>query len=123
MRGARPPSHITEVMQAMMRTALVILTLLIPVGLLLVGLNGCVSPADTAIAASSPTPVTPTPTLCPLATPEPLWVDLVTSPTDQLTQTITVYLGNGEAVTVTAESLLFSKPVYRDICSPSMTVL
>ena len=48
------------------------------------------------------------PTFCPMATPEPLWVDPVTSPTDFLTQTITVYIGNGEAVTVTAESGIFA---------------
>jgi hypothetical protein len=92
----------------MMRTTLVILTVLIPVGLLLVGLGGCASPADTASAASSSTLVTLTPTFCPVATPEPLWVEPVTSPTDQLTQTITVYLGNGEAVTVTAGSGTFA---------------
>jgi hypothetical protein len=99
-----------EVIQAMIRTNLVILTVLIPVGLLLIGLTGCVSPADTAIAASSPILVTLTPTLCPVATPEPLWVEPITSPADQLTQTITVYLGNGEAVTVTAESGTFAAP-------------
>jgi len=35
-------------------------------------------------------------------------VDPVTSPTDQLTQVVTVRLGNGEAVTITAESGTFA---------------
>ncbi len=51
---------------------------------------------------------TPTPTLCPLSTPEPLWVEPVISPTGLLTQTLTVRIGNGEAVTVTAESGVFT---------------
>lgn len=50
----------------------------------------------------------PTPTMCPQATPEPLWVEPVISPTGLLTQTITVRIGNGEAVTVTAESGVFT---------------
>ena len=45
---------------------------------------------------------------CPLPTQEPLWVDPVTSPTGQFTQVVTVRLGNGEAVTVTAESGRFA---------------
>lgn len=56
---------------------------------------------------NTPTP-SPTPTLCPTTTPEPLWVEPVISPTDLLTQTITVRIGNGEAVTVTAESGVFT---------------
>jgi len=48
--------------------------------------------------------ITATPTFCPVTTPEPFWVDPVTSPTDQFTQVVTVHLGNGEAVTVTAQS-------------------
>ena len=34
----------------------------------------------------------------------PLWVDPILSPTDQLIQTVRVYLGSGEMVTVTTES-------------------
>ena len=48
------------------------------------------------------------PTSCPQGTPEPLWVEPVTSPTNQLTQTITVHIGNGAAVTVTAASGVFA---------------
>jgi len=48
--------------------------------------------------------ITITPTFCPPPTPEPLWVDPVTSPTDQLTQVITVYIGNGEEVIIKTES-------------------
>jgi len=42
--------------------------------------------------------------LCPVATPEFFLVEPVTSPTDQLSQIITVDLGNGETITVTSES-------------------
>jgi hypothetical protein len=37
-----------------------------------------------------------------------LWVEPVTSPTDQLTQVITVHIGNGEEVTVITESGAFT---------------
>jgi len=47
---------------------------------------------------------------CPLATPEFFTVEPVTSPTDQLSQVITVDLGNGETITVTSESGTFSAP-------------
>ena len=50
------------------------------------------------------------PTECPQATPEFFTVEPVTSPTDQLTQAITVDLGNGETITVTTESGTFSAP-------------
>ncbi|MGB0387535.1 MAG: hypothetical protein ACPGWR_22175, partial [Ardenticatenaceae bacterium] len=70
------------------------------------------APTATQSATSTKTTPSPTPTaiptLCPIATFEPLWVEPVTSPTDQLTQTITIRIGNGEAVTVTAESGLFA---------------
>ena len=47
---------------------------------------------------------------CPQATPEFFTVEPVTSPTDQLTQAITVDLGNGETITVTTESGTFTAP-------------
>lgn len=50
------------------------------------------------------------PTQCPMATPEFFTVEPVTSPTDQLSQTITVDLGYGEAITITAESGTFTAP-------------
>jgi len=64
-------------------------------------LPGETTSTPTATATGVPTP-------CPRGTPEPLWVEPVTSPTNQLTQTITVRIGNGIAVTVTAESGVFS---------------
>lgn len=51
---------------------------------------------------------TTTPTPCPVATPELLAVQPVTSPTRAQSQTITVHLGNGEAVTVLTASGAFS---------------
>jgi hypothetical protein len=53
---------------------------------------------------------TPPAALCPEATPEFFDVEPVTSPTDQLTQKITVDLGNGEMITVTTESGTFTAP-------------
>lgn len=50
----------------------------------------------------------PTATFCPPPTPEPLWVDPVTSPTDQLSQVIRVYIGYGKEVTVATESGTFT---------------
>ena len=50
----------------------------------------------------------PSATDCPQATAEPFSVDPVTSPTDQLTQVITVYIGRGEEVRVVTESGTFT---------------
>ena len=46
---------------------------------------------------------------CPVATPEPLWVKPVVTHTDRLAQTVVVFIGNGEAVTVAAESGIFAE--------------
>jgi hypothetical protein len=51
---------------------------------------------------------TPTFTRCPPGTAEPFWVQPVTSPTDQLTQVIAVYIGRGEEVSVITESGTFT---------------
>jgi hypothetical protein len=65
-------------------------------------------PLDSPMTPSpSPSP-SPSPTLCPQATPELLAVEPVTSPTILLSQVVTVHIGNGEAVTVTAESGTFT---------------
>ena len=73
-----------------------------------------VTPTETAIRTPTPTAtatpsVTPTSTLCPQSTPEPLWVEPVTSPTDLLSQTLIVRIGNGDAVTVTTASGVFTR--------------
>jgi hypothetical protein len=57
---------------------------------------------------TAPATVTPTPILCPAATPEPFWVEPVTSPTDPLTQVVQVYIGSGAVVTVTTASGTFT---------------
>ena len=64
-------------------------------------------PSEFTETAQPVSTITITPTFCPPPTPEPLWVDPVISPTDQLTQMITVYIGNGEEVTVETESGTF----------------
>lgn len=47
---------------------------------------------------------------CPVATPEFFTVEPVTSPTGELSQIITVDLGNGETITITTESGTFTAP-------------
>ena len=67
------------------------------------------SPTLTYIETIQPAEtITLTPTFCPPPTPEPLWVNPVTSPTNSLTQVITVYIGNGEEVTIETESGAFT---------------
>jgi WD40 repeat protein len=45
---------------------------------------------------------------CPVPTQELFWVEKPTSPTDQLSQVVIVHIGNGEKVTVIAESGTFT---------------
>jgi len=59
-------------------------------------------------AASTAESTSPTETVCPFGTAEPLWVEPVTSPTDKLSQTIVVRIGYGEEVTVVTESGTFT---------------
>jgi len=92
-----------EVVKAMIRMTLAGAMALTMAGLLLAILNGCATPT-----ATGNTVPTVSPTFCPVNTPEPLWVEPVTSPTDQFTQVITVSLGNGEWVSVAAESGTFT---------------
>ncbi|HZQ11048.1 MAG TPA: hypothetical protein VFD70_31045, partial [Anaerolineae bacterium] len=63
----------------------------------------------TATATLIPSPTLPalvTPTVgCPIpATPEPLWVDPVISPTNQLSQILSITLGRGREITVQSEA-------------------
>lgn len=73
-----------------------------------------VQPSPSFTLTASPTftetpPPTMTPTVqCPVPTQERLWVDPVTSPTDELAQVIVVSIGNGEEVTVVTESGTFT---------------
>ena len=74
-----------------------------------------VQPTPSFTLTASPTltltetpPPTPTPTRCPMPTQERLWVDPVTSPTDELSQSIVVSIGHGEEVTVVTESGTFT---------------
>ena len=62
--------------------------------------------ATTELQATGTAP--PTTSSCPVPTPELLWVDPVTSPTDQLSQVIVVHIGNGEEVTIDTESGRFT---------------
>jgi hypothetical protein len=73
------------------------------------------SPTATPVTPPSPPPTnTPLPTRTPLpsptsgcpspATPEPLWVDPVVSPTDLLTQNISVTLGRGREISISNEA-------------------
>lgn len=77
---------------------------------LLLALTWTLLPTAPALAPPGPWDATvvpaqtPTPTICPVATPVPLWVDPVPAYTNRLTETVVVYIGYGEAVTVTCES-------------------
>jgi WD40 repeat protein len=97
---------------------------LVLLSLVVVALAGCTTTATapsggpatttapTQTPQAAPTEATATvaagPTLCPQATPEWLRVEPVTSPTDQLSQMVTVTMGNLEVVTITAESGVFT---------------
>jgi hypothetical protein len=63
-----------------------------------------------ALSAGIPVPTGDScqPWTCPTLTPEPLLVDPVTSPTYVRSQVVRVWLGNGEVVTITAESGVFT---------------
>jgi len=89
-------------MKRVIWSVLVAATVLAVLALLLVALSGAPCPATTNAL------VEPTVTYCPIPTPELFLVDPVTSTTDEFSQVVTVYLGNGEAVTVTAESGTFA---------------
>ena len=67
---------------------------------------GSPTPGVPTTQPSSPTPSYP----CPQATAELLAVEPVTSPTEALSQVVTVRMGNMEAVTITAESGVFTAP-------------
>ena len=69
-------------------------------GILLVALGNAEHPATMAAPPLDPP--------CPIPTQELFLVDPVTSPTGQFAQVVTVHLGNGEAVTITAESGTFA---------------
>lgn len=63
----------------------------------------------TFTATRTPTGTAPaTATICPIPTAEAFGVAPVTSPTDQLSQIVTVYLGLGEQVTILTESGTFT---------------
>ena len=88
---------------------LVVIPLILFLGMTLVS---CL-PAATAVPTRSETAqsiatITPSATICPEATSEVFWVEPVTSPTDQLSQTVHVWIGNGESVTVITESGTFT---------------
>jgi len=87
---------------------LILIGLLVLFGLLvwwLLSPRGVESPGTESIDGETPSTVQ-----CPVATPEFFTVEPVTSPTDQLSQIVTVDLGNGETITVTTESGTFTAP-------------
>ena len=65
-------------------------------------------PAGTEVPPGATNTPVATPTLCPSGPPEQLLVEAVTSPTNLLMQTVVVRVSNGEAVTVTTESGVFT---------------
>lgn len=83
------------------------------------------TPTPTPSPSSTPTVTrTPTGTFCPQPTPEPLWVVPVTSPTSLLDQPITIRIGNGDAVTITAESGVFTTTgIFNAYANPAVVTM
>lgn len=79
----------------------------IVVGLATIGVIAAIAVALLGVGGDS-VPPTATAYPCPQATPELLAVQPVTSPTNELTQTISVSLGNGESISVETASGTFS---------------
>lgn len=76
----------------------------------------------TPMPSSTPTlaPASPPLTSCPSpATPEPLWVDPVMSPTNQLTQKISVTLGRGVEITIAGEAGTVIQPGHFSVGAPA----
>lgn len=91
---------------------LLLIGLLLIVGLLvwwLLAARGGGPASNTGTGQTAPSDATDN-IACPLATPEFFTVEPVTSPTNELTQIVTVDLGNGEAITITTESGVFAAP-------------
>ncbi len=80
----------------------------IVVGLATIGVVAAIVVAVIGVGGSGSVPPTATAYPCPQATPELLAVQPVTSPTNELTQTISVSLGNGESISVETASGIFS---------------
>ncbi len=69
-----------------------------------------------ATRGNAPQQISPTPTRwCPTLTPEPFWVDSVTSPTDLLAQTVVVRIGNTLSQSLAHRSALRRWLRYRPI--------
>lgn len=95
---------------------LLLVILVLGIGAFFFFTRDAASPGREPTTESSTEPIVDAPTEestafpCPVATPEYFAVDPVTSPTDQLSQIITVDLGNGETITITTESGTFTAP-------------
>lgn len=102
-------------MKLTLTRVLLIAILILGVLLFFLLVNDAVSPGhDQEEPTQGPTIESPAEpgeaTQCPVATPEFFNVEPVTSPTDKLSQIITVDLGQGETITITTESGTFTAP-------------
>lgn len=102
-------------MKLSLTSVLLIVIILLGIILFFLLANDAISPGEEPAAPTAgPTQEPPTEesetTQCPVATPEFFYVESVTSPTDELSQIITVDLGNGEAITIITESGTFTAP-------------
>ena len=91
----------------------VLLLAILALGIILFFLlvNDAVSPGREPGEPTTGSPTEPSEAAaCPVATPEFFNVEPVTSPTNELSQIVTVDLGNGEAITITTESGTFTAP-------------
>ncbi|MGE5221011.1 MAG: hypothetical protein ACM3PY_01150, partial [Omnitrophica WOR_2 bacterium] len=87
------------------------LLLSVSTGLILLFVASC-SPVLAGLKRSgtpSPEPANTEP-VCPQPTAEPFYIEPVTSPTNQITQTLRITIGNGEAISVTNDMGSFYAP-------------
>jgi len=98
-------------MKLTLTRVLLIAILVLGIILFFLLVNDAVSPGREPGEPTTGSPTEPSEAVpCPVATPEFFNVEPVTSPTNELSQIVTVDLGNGEAITITTESGTFTAP-------------
>ena len=93
-----------------MRSRLLLIVLIAAACLVIMpGIASSIGLTDHELVQLTATPIpTPTAPPCPQATPEAFWVDPVLSSTHRFTQTIRVYIGQGDWASVALETGVFS---------------
>lgn len=79
-------------------------------------------PSGTPTDAQTATPTPTATTFCPVATPQPFQVDYV-SPTELLTQTLAIRIGDSDGVTVTTPSRVYSATGDFEFTAPALITI